>query len=59
MPKTWVTHRLQPRASWRERAQALREAWVEFLLRFHVQWFCTMAFRNTVGLESGTKRWRR
>jgi hypothetical protein len=32
---------------------------VEFLLRFHVQWFCTMTFRNTVGLESGAKWWRR
>ena len=39
--------------------RGLQDAWVELLLRFHVQWFCTMTFRNGVGPESGNKQWRK
>jgi hypothetical protein len=36
----------------------LREQWTRFLLRFPMQWFCTMTFRDRVHPEAADKAWR-
>jgi hypothetical protein len=36
----------------------LQTAWIEFLQRFPMQWFCTMTFKHHVHPEAADKLWR-
>jgi hypothetical protein len=40
------------------REVAIREAWVEFLSRYPMHWFCTLTFRNSVHPERAVKVFR-
>lgn len=40
-------------------SNTLRDAWVALLSRYHLQWFCTLTFANSVHPERAFKTFRK